>query len=693
MKSKSNIAFLLALVVLAGIGWYSLQESGRQVERDRLVSGAHDVLETSASLRSHLENATAARRDYIRSGDPTQVEICESMADTTLADLVNLRRITIENPDQYRRLDKLEPLLRSRLAWLRSSVEMHRQHPEDRTLTDANAAQMPQLVAQIVDQINQFDEIEKELLQQRSAEALANSLRSARTSEVLTISTCLVLIMALVVFNIELSRRTQAESVVTEQRNLLDSILNSCSDAVVVADRSGKIVLRNPAVTRNLPTPPPGTPAREIPRLLGFFKPDGVSLYAFEDLPLPRTLRGETVNGLEICVRPPGEKESQWLLAAGTPLLVQNAESGGGVVFLRNITNLKQADERLQKALREAEANAREKNELTKLADLLQSCQILEEACKIAGDILSSFFDARPGALFLINPSSNLLEAKAIWNECSTTEHAFSAENCWALRLKKVYDGGASGAHLRCSHLSTGFTGTPVCVPLLAQEEILGVLYIQVGRATPGEREEFLRRADAVAERLSLALSNLKLREVLRNQSIRDPLTGLFNRRYLEESLMREIQRAARKARTITVIMLDLDHYKLFNDTFGHQAGDMLLQEIAAVFNAHVRASDLVCRYGGEEFAIILSEVDAAGARICVETLRQEIKRLSLEYRGQSLSSVTVSAGIAEFPSHGQTPEDLVRAADAALYQAKREGRDRVVICEQATDPMIAPRI
>jgi diguanylate cyclase (GGDEF)-like protein len=194
-----------------------------------------------------------------------------------------------------------------------------------------------------------------------------------------------------------------------------------------------------------------------------------------------------------------------------------------------------------------------------------------------------------------------------------------------------------------------------------------------------------------VAERLPLALSILKLREVLRNQSIRDPLAGLFNRRYLEETLVREVNRATRKNRNVAVVMLDLDLCKDFNDTFGHQAGDLLLPEVAGVLKGRVRAGDLACRFGGEEFALILSEVDAHGTGRCVDIIRQEIKHLPLQHRGQALRSVTISAGIAIFPVHGTSPKDLIRAADAALYQAKRAGRDRVVVSGDEVSSLVSP--
>jgi diguanylate cyclase (GGDEF)-like protein len=222
---------------------------------------------------------------------------------------------------------------------------------------------------------------------------------------------------------------------------------------------------------------------------------------------------------------------------------------------------------------------------------------------------------------------------------------------------------------------------------MVAQGETVGVLHLEDESVLPGQIRsdkglplmDHVRLAATIAEQVSLSLANLRLREALRNQSIRDPLTGLFNRRFLDDSLQRELRRASRKNRPLSILMLDIDHFKRFNDTFGHEAGDVLLRHLGSFLQSYIRADDLAFRYGGEEFVIILPEAGLDGARQRAEQLIKDFKRLDVQYRGTTLGPLTVSIGMAAFPDHGTVADTLLRAADQALYRAKAEGRDRVV--------------
>ena len=688
LKTKTNIAFVLALITLAIIGWFSFEGTRITKEKDHLVSHSRDVLEASELLRSHIYDAAASRRAYILWRDSRQVDAFSLASKSALTDFATLRKLTVDSAEQQLNLKQMEPLMKARLSLLKASVDLHQRTRNDDKQQDAFSDQTARLSTQLTELIDGFDRAERGLLQERSAAAQASYQRATRINRFLGVSVFLFLILTLGLLNHELSRRERAEHYAAEQKELLQSVLDSCSDAVIVADTSGKIILRNPVGVRYNAGAPVKELSESYPQLLGLYKNDRETLFKTEELPLSCALRGESANGLEMYVRPPNGGEPHWMLAAGGPLLNNRGEKRGGVVFLRDITNRKKADEQLTAALLESETLAKESRELSELGDLLQSCQTVEEAYKMSGTALSSIFGLRPGSLCIINSSRALVESAATWNNCSTTEPLFHPDDCWGLRRGKPY--GGPGSPLPCSHVYASSATNYLCVPLVAQGETLGVLYVEdkasllapSPQAVQFEQATLKRRSIAVAERVSLALANLKLREILRDQSIRDPLTGLYNRRYLEESLDRELHRASRKGRNVSLVMLDLDHFKHFNDTFGHQVGDILLKEVAGVIKSRVRAGDLACRYGGEEFCLIIAEADIEGTHKCVESIREAIKHLALHNRGQTLGTITVSAGIASYPTHGDNSEDLIRAADEALYRAKKAGRDCIFIHE-----------
>jgi len=235
-------------------------------------------------------------------------------------------------------------------------------------------------------------------------------------------------------------------------------------------------------------------------------------------------------------------------------------------------------------------------------------------------------------------------------------------------------------------------------VPMMAQGECLGLLHLRggkicaAGNALEHRTEACKQLAVTVAERVALALAHLKLRESLRLESVRDPLTGLFNRRYMEESLGRELRRAIRHHHSLGVIMLDLDQFKHFNDTFSHEAGDTLLSAMGELLRRRTRQEDIACRYGGEEFVLILPDAILKITQQRAEQLREEVKHLQIHYRGRVLQSLTISLGVTSYPEHGDTTSGLLRIADAALYRAKSEGRDRVIVNQLAAS-IVEPRL
>jgi diguanylate cyclase (GGDEF)-like protein/PAS domain S-box-containing protein len=345
--------------------------------------------------------------------------------------------------------------------------------------------------------------------------------------------------------------------------------------------------------------------------------------------------------------------------------------------------------ESLNRLVNELQLRTAQMTLLNEMGDLLQCSATSGEAHAVVGQIARRLFLASTGgALFVFKSSRNLLEAVASWGASDVSDQAFAPDACWGLRRGQPCWSEHPGGVVICSHLKNPVPASYLCVPLVAQGDTLGVLHIQydlIKNNTGTEDFESLqesqqRLAVAVGGRVALSLASLLLRETLRDQSIRDPLTGLFNRRFMEDALGRELQRAKRRRHSLVVVFADLDHFKRFNDIHGHDAGDTVLRSMAGLFKQHFRGEDVVCRYGGEEFAFILPESSAKNAAKRLEQLRQVAKKHKITYKEQVLDAVTFSVGIATYPENGLTGEALLQTADACLYESKANGRDCVTI-------------
>lgn len=342
---------------------------------------------------------------------------------------------------------------------------------------------------------------------------------------------------------------------------------------------------------------------------------------------------------------------------------------------------LEEANDKLSRSVQELKQRNHEFAQLGQLSDFLQACKTVEEAYSALELLVPPLFPQTHGGVFLINDSKNLVEDIATWgSEPFPSQELFAPDECWALRRGRIHHTTKAHSKLRCSHIHSNSTpASSLCIPMTAQGKAMGVLYLSLV-----ESEEFIESKQQlgvmVADHIALSLANLKLRQTLQNQSIRDVLTGLFNRRYLEESLERELYRCDRNKKSLGVIMLDVDHFKAFNDTFGHSAGDAVLSELGQFLQTHIRKSDIACRYGGEELTLILPEASVEIVLERAQAICEGVKDLQVHHRRQLLGTISLSLGVAMFPEHGITVEALLRAADAALYHAKREGRDRVIL-------------
>jgi diguanylate cyclase (GGDEF)-like protein len=359
---------------------------------------------------------------------------------------------------------------------------------------------------------------------------------------------------------------------------------------------------------------------------------------------------------------------------------------------------VRRVNRELRRRVTELERRNREATLVSQMASLLQVSETSEEAYAVVGRAARMLFPGTIGALLVVPESRIVVEVATTWGEASERK-VFQPQDCWALRGGRVHSMDDPTADPVCPHVGDPSRGEYVCIPLTALGTTLGVLHVQAHgtSAEPGNGEASdtdtrttgrtgragLARLDhdvrevalRVAEHMALAMANFRLRETLQVQSTRDALTGLYNRRYMEESLDRELHRAAREELPLAMLMLDLDHFKDFNDRLGHAAGDQLLRSMGEFLLGHVRREDVPCRYGGEEFVVILPGASKDDARRRAERLREEARAQWSPYG----PGVTVSIGVAAYPGDGITSRALLDAADTALYRAKAEGRDRVV--------------
>jgi diguanylate cyclase (GGDEF)-like protein/PAS domain S-box-containing protein len=376
-----------------------------------------------------------------------------------------------------------------------------------------------------------------------------------------------------------------------------------------------------------------------------------------------------------------GERTAQ--LAASNELLRQEIEDRK-----RAEESLKQLNEILSESINELEHRNREIELLSEMGSLLQACVNTEEAYRVIANSVQKIFSFESGSIFLLDSGKSLLESIAAWGEWDHLENDFESKECWALRLGRPYFIQNMELEPVCPHVKNpGSIAAYLDVPMTAHGEILGLLSLRFDhfwKSHPDRAGEQVSRhkrqiAITVAESIALSLANFRLREKLYIQSVHDPLTGLCNRRHLSESLERELRRMSRRGLPLGIMMIDIDYFKMINDTYGHEAGDVFLRELGSFLRRQIRGEDFACRYGGEEFILVLPETTLEITRQRAEQLRNEFGSLKITYRDQPLSGWTLSVGIAVYPDHGRTTEQIIQAADVALYRAKAQGRNCVV--------------
>jgi len=347
---------------------------------------------------------------------------------------------------------------------------------------------------------------------------------------------------------------------------------------------------------------------------------------------------------------------------------------------IRDITDRKQMENTLHHTFAELQRHDRRMRLLHEMNDKLLSVETLKEFCAVIVDSAEKLFLSYSGVLAICPENSCDFKIVASWGNDFGMDSTFTMKDCWALQAKVSHKVCDSSQSLGCKIFQGKNNEPHFCLPLIVRGQALGLLQItSPGNVSATQLNETHDFAVTMSETVTLALSNLMLREALREDAIRDPLTGLFNRRYLEETLAISLKNHQRSSEPLTVAMLDIDHFKLFNDKYGHDAGDLVLKEIGALLYNSLRGGDIACRYGGEELTVILSGATLDHALQRLESIRQMIMNLRLLSDGKELPSITVSIGIAEAKPDETEAASILKRADIALYKAKQKGRNRIM--------------
>ncbi len=474
--------------------------------------------------------------------------------------------------------------------------------------------------------------------------------------------------------------RKKVEEALIESEAQYRLLADSISDVVSLHDMQNRVVYVSPSIQILFGMPPGPLLGGDIRR---FIHP--------EDLDLVDRTTSELAEVKDdlIQVRIRNSQNLYIWIESRLHLIEKDGKPYQILSTARDITERKrveqalyEANERLQGSVDEMRQRNREVMLLNELGDLLQGCLSLEDLNDVVRMMAPRLFPDQSGSLYIQNSSKKLVEATAIWGEPIGSEVAFAPDQCWALRRGRIHSVNLPEHDINCGHITMSEPIGYVCIPMSAHGELMGLFYL---RSEPAQLEEprFKPLAIMAAERIALAIANLRLRESLQRQSIRDALTGLFNRRYMETTVERELRQAQRQNQSVGFIMIDLDHFKQFNDTYGHAAGDALLSSLGDFLSAGIRGSDIACRYGGDEFVLILPQATLEDTAQRAERLREGLKRVTINHRGMTLGPVTASVGVSAYPDHAAAIDPLLSLADMALYRAKDDGRDRVNIASR----------
>jgi len=667
-----------------GLGLY-FQLNRLSVANSWLIHTYKVMQKTNHMLLNVLESESEVR-GYLITGDEFFIRDLDNKIIKIDNDFNYMKELTIDNPLQQEMLTNLESLLSNRMSNFKQVIQLKKHGSLNKGPGTSLMHQMQNITDSIKQQIQAISNNEFQLLQQRQKEVVSKFGNLNILMISLSGLTLLLIAVGGIVLNIQLKRNIDAEQKRSASESLLNGIIEGSPEMIVAIDTEYKII----ACNRSFET--------EIKRIYGKriglginYKNITTNLSEDKEKILAlwqRALKGEDF----ITIAKFGDEAFAREQYECTFSAIYN-EIGtlvGATHIIRNVTKrimeevaLKEAKQQLEIAFSELKQNNRDISLINEMANLIETGSTMKESFEIIANYCDKLLPFAGGVLYLMNSSRHYLDAVTDWNTPKKYEKIFYPEQCWALRQGKIFHYSISEKSILCKHVEANSTASYYCVPLLTQGEIIGLLYLEIkSELVPADQNIYESELliQNLSSQLALSIANSKLREKLKHLSIRDPLTGLYNRAYLSESLDRDLYRAKRKNIPLAVVMMDLDNFKEINDKFGHEAGDLVLQELGKLFADKIRKSDIVCRYGGDEFIVILHDVSQSEAYEKVEKLKEAINNIRINFAGQKLESITASFGMSNYPEHDDQSSRLLALADKALYHSKKGGRNKITI-------------
>lgn len=682
-KFLLNSLFIIALLILMMISAKSYWQLKSLTEANRWVFHTYTVIEQVDSALYTLTAMESTQRAYLITQNSNFLKDVKTFKPILNEHLNNLKALTKDYPEQQQRVLQFSKLAEERMAMLAQIAELRNKDEFNTPAGLATFYENNEVSEQAKSLGGEIKAIEQVLLKARNDVLM----RGAYASELFIIFgsllSMILLIVPFVLANFELINRKIIEHKNRDVRNYLKQILESTSDGIAALDEDHQVQIFNELYQT------------QFKKIFDCSLTQGMTFaQAFTTAPEnKRDLTQTWLNSLrydkEITVlefEHEGRKNIFELSAS--PIINERNEIQGLVHNISDITNrvrehieLEESYKKLTASIKELEIKNEQITLMIDMSDIMLATNSLEELSSIMGKYAQQLLTFCSGYLYVMHPSKNYLEMVGRWGTPSTQESIFNPEQCWAIRLGRPHKIVKSHHELVCDHFhfEEDLMNTIMCVPLMAQNDIYGLLYMEIAKEAFTLSHDPQLLITAFAELTALALANVRLRDNLRHQSIRDPLTGLFNRRFLEDGLFKQKLRAKSEQSSFAILMLDLDHFKKINDTFGHDAGDMALKEVGSLLEHATRTGDLASRYGGEEFVLILHDIDIKSALARAEQIRLAVTKIRIKYGAQPIGPISISIGIAMYPTDSEDTEKLIELADKALYAAKKKGRNTVV--------------